>query len=104
MGVELAPVLGMLDETHETLPTRRDENAYTLGRIGGHKVVVAVLPETGNNAAAAVVTQLLNDFTSVRFGLLVGIEGAVPGDNAIDDVRLGDVVISKLTDAFGGVV
>lgn len=35
---------------------------YTLGEIGGHNVVVAVTPEIGNNAAATVATQLLNDF------------------------------------------
>jgi nucleoside phosphorylase len=104
MGVELAPVEGMLDEIHEPLLTGRDQNAYTLGEIGGHNVVVAVLPEIGNNAAATVATQLLNDFPSIRFGLLVGIGGAVPGDEGGDDVRLGDVVVSQPTDTFGGVV
>jgi nucleoside phosphorylase len=104
MGFELAPVEGMLDEIHESLPTNRDQNAYTLGEISGHNVVVAVLPEIGNNAAAAVVTQLLNDFQSIRFGLLVGIGGGVPGGEERNDVRLGDVVVSKPTDIFGGVV
>jgi nucleoside phosphorylase len=77
MGLELAPVEGMLDEIHDALPTSRDQNAYTLGRIGGHNVAVAILPETGTNAAATVATQLLNDFPSIRFGLLVGIGGGV---------------------------
>jgi hypothetical protein len=104
MGVELAPVEGMLDEIHESLPTSRDQNAYTLGKIGGHNMVVAVMPEIGNNAAAAVAMQLLNDFPSIRFGLLVGIGGGVPGDEEKNDVRLGDVVVSKPTDAFSSVV
>jgi nucleoside phosphorylase len=104
MGVELAPVEGMLDEIHESVPTSRDQNAYTLGKIGGHNVVVAVMPEIGNNAAATVVTQLLNDFPSIRFGVLVGIGGGVPGDEERNDVRLGDVVVSRPTDVFGGVV
>jgi nucleoside phosphorylase len=82
MGVELAPVEGMLDEIHQPLPTGRDQNAYTFGKIGGHNVVVAVLPEIGNNAAGTVATQLLNDFPLIRFGLLVGIGGGVPGDEA----------------------
>lgn len=73
MGVELAPVQEMMDETHGPLSTCRDQNAYTLGHIGGHNVVVAVMPEIGNNAAATVAIQLLNDFPSIRFGLLVGI-------------------------------
>ncbi len=35
LGVELAPVKGMLNEIHEPLPTGRDENAYTLKKIDG---------------------------------------------------------------------
>jgi nucleoside phosphorylase len=104
MGVELAPVEGMLDEIHDPLPTGRDQNAYTLGKIGGHSVVVAVLPEIRNSAAATVVTQLLNDFLLIQFSLLVGIGGEVPGDEGEDDVGLGDVVVSQLTAMFGGVV
>ena len=75
MGVELAPVEAMLDGMHQSLPTSRDKNSYTLGCMGAHNVVIAVLPEIGNNSAAIVATQLLNDFTSIRFGLLVGIGG-----------------------------
>jgi len=52
-----------------------------------------------------VATQLLNDFPSIRFGLLVGIGGGVPDEEAEDcDIRLGDVVVSKPTASFGGVV
>jgi nucleoside phosphorylase len=103
MGVELAPVEAMLDEIHENLPTGRDTNSYTLGRIGAHNVVIAVMPEIGNNNAATVATQLLNDFTSIRFGLLVGIGGGIP-DNGENNIRLGDVVVSKPTKTSGGVV
>jgi hypothetical protein len=37
----------LLDEEHPLLPTLSldDENAYTLGRIGDHNVVIACLPE-----------------------------------------------------------
>ena len=104
MGVELAPVEAILDEIHDTLPSDRDHNAYTMGKIGAHNVVVAVMPEIGNSAAATVATQLLNDFPSIRFGLLVGVGGGVPGDGNEDDIRLGDVVVSQPTDTFGGVV
>jgi nucleoside phosphorylase len=103
-GMELAPVEGMLDEIHESFPTSRDQNAYKLGKIGGHNVVVTVLPETGNSAAATVATQLLNDFPAIRFGVLVGIGGGIPGDEGEDDVRLGDVVVGQPTATFGGVV
>jgi nucleoside phosphorylase len=103
MGVELAAVTAMLDQTHPDLPSTRDRNSYTLGRIGAHNVVVAVMPETGNNKAATVATQLLNDFTSISFGLLVGIGGGIPVEEEYD-IRLGDIVVSKPTATFGGVI
>jgi nucleoside phosphorylase len=80
MDVELAPVQAMLDKTHPRLPTERGENSYTLGEIGGHNVVVAFMPRTGNNHAAVVATQLLNDFPSITVGLLVGIGAGVPSE------------------------
>ena len=105
MGVELAPVKAMLDHVHPHLPTQRDQNSYILGEMCGHNVVIAVLPEIGNNAAATTAIQLLNDFPAIRFGLLVGIGGGVPDDEEDSiDIRLGDVVISKPTNTFGGVV
>jgi len=100
--VELAAVEGMLDEIHESLPSSRDQNGYTLGRIGTHNIVVAVMLAIGNNRAASVAMQLLNDFRSIRFGLLVGIGNGVPGEEG-DDIRLGYVVVSKPTATFGGV-
>lgn len=103
MGIELAAVQAMLDDIHEILPVTRDQNSYTLGRIGNHNIVVAVMPEISNNQAAVVTMQLLNDFRSIRFGLLVGIGGGIPGEEE-DDVRLVDVVVSKPTATFGGVV
>ena len=104
MGVELAPVKAMLDEIHPSLPTLRDQKSYVLGKIGGHNIVVAVLPEIGTNSVATVAIQLLNDFPSVRFGLLVGIGGGVPDLENEIDIRLGDIVVSKPTKTAGGVV
>jgi len=51
-----------------------------------------------------VATQLLNEFPSIRFGLLVGIGGGVPDLANEIDVRLGDIVVSKPTKTAGGVV
>ena len=102
MGVELAAMEAMLDDIHESLPSSRDHNGYTLGRIGPHNTVIAVMPAIGNNRAASVATQLLNDFQAIRFGLLVGIGGGVPSQE--NDIRLGDVVVSKPTATFGGAV
>jgi hypothetical protein len=49
MGVELAAVEGMLDEIHESLPSSRDQNGYTLSRDGTHNIVVAVMPAIGTS-------------------------------------------------------
>jgi len=75
-----------------------------LGQIGRHGIVIAAMPDIGNNSAATVATQLMNDFPSIRFGLLVGIGGGVPDKEGGKDVRLGDIVVSKPTNNFGGVV
>ncbi|KAH8680593.1 nucleoside phosphorylase domain-containing protein [Xylariales sp. PMI_506] len=81
----------------------RDNNVYTLGRIGKHNVVVATLPdgEYGTSVAAAVARDMVHSFPKLRIGLLVGIGGAGP---SIDhDIRLGDVVVSASRDGHGGV-
>ncbi|THC90377.1 hypothetical protein EYZ11_010158 [Aspergillus tanneri] len=103
MGVEMAPVLATLDKEHSTLPSARKRNNYILGELSNHNVVVTAMPGIGNNSATAVVMQLQNDFKSLRFGLLVGIGGGIP-DLGKHDIRLGDVVVSKPTMGFGGVV
>jgi nucleoside phosphorylase len=74
------------------------------GDIEGHNVVIAVLLEIGSNAAATAI-RLLNDFPSVRFGLLVGIAGAHPDEEEEEgrDIRLEDMVVSKPTKTIGGV-
>lgn len=105
LPVELAAAQEMLDEEHDTSPyDAYDTNLYTCGRVGEHNVVIACLPEgqTGTNSAAAVAVQMKSTFSSTRFGLMVGIGGGVPSEEA--DVRLGDVVVSKPHKTHGGVV
>jgi nucleoside phosphorylase len=102
---EMAAAEAMLDERHSNLPTNQwDHNTYALGRIGAHNVVIACLPlgVHGPVSAATVTSQILSTFTLIRFGLMVGIGGGVPSKRA--DIRLGDVVVSKPTRDFGGVV
>ncbi|CEJ62927.1 hypothetical protein PMG11_11412 [Penicillium brasilianum] len=90
----------MLDEEHEPLPTpRNDHNAYTLGSVCGHNVVIACLPNMGTNPAATVATSMINTFQSIRFGLMVGIGGGIPSK-----VNLGDVVVSQPVADYHGVV
>jgi nucleoside phosphorylase len=105
LPVELAAAQEMLDEEHDTTPSSlHDTNIYTCGRVGEHNVVIACLPEgqTGTNSAAAVAMQMKMAFPSTRFGLMVGIGGGVPSEEA--DIRLGDVVVSKPHKVHGGVV
>src|SRR5437764_9647810 len=96
LPTELAAAQEMLDEEHEDLDhDANNTNIYTLGRIGEHNVVIACLPkgQTGTDSATAVAVQMKSAFTSIRFGLMVGIGGGVPSLKA--DIRLGDVVVSS---------
>ena len=105
LPIELAAAQEMLDEEHQDLETYgNDENAYSLGSIYGHNVVIGSLPfgRTGTNPAAAVATRMGATFKSIRFGLLVGIGGGVP--SAEVDIRLGDVAVGKPQGTFAGVV
>jgi nucleoside phosphorylase len=105
LPVELAAAQEMLDEEHQGLPQdANDSNIYTLGRMGGHNIVIACLPagQMGNNSAAPVAVQMKSTFNAIRFGLMVGIGGGVP--SAEHDVRLGDVVISQPFKEHGGVI
>lgn len=80
-----------------------DTNAYTLGSISGHRVVLAVLPigEYGVGSAAGVITHLIRSFPNIKIGLMVGIGGGAP--TKANDIRLGDVVVSSPKDGHGGV-
>lgn len=105
LPIELAAARRMLDETHQdSYRTPNDTNIYTLGRIGGHNVVVACLPygQIGTNSAAAVAVQMKSTFPSIEFDLMAGIGGGVPSKDR--DIRLGDVVVSSPGLSHGGVV
>ncbi|KAL7787976.1 ankyrin repeat-containing domain protein [Trichoderma ceciliae] len=85
----------MLDYEHPDLEgDPMDSNTYTLGTIGRHNVVIACLPSGhyGTNNAAAVASNMSHTFKSIRFRLMVGIGGGIPGDV---DLRLGDVVVGR---------
>uniref|UniRef100_A0A093VFH1 5'-methylthioadenosine/S-adenosylhomocysteine nucleosidase n=1 Tax=Talaromyces marneffei PM1 TaxID=1077442 RepID=A0A093VFH1_TALMA len=102
---ELAAAQDMLDERHsDTHVHGLDTNIYTLGSICGHKVVIACLPDgqIGVGSAAAVAAQMKSTFPSIQFGLMVGVGGGVP--TVENDIRLGDVVVSRPDKGHGGVV
>ncbi|OJJ48221.1 hypothetical protein ASPZODRAFT_130176 [Penicilliopsis zonata CBS 506.65] len=104
LPLELAAASAMLDETYPSLPATTAHNAYTLGRIHNHHIVLTCLPAGiyGTTSATAVVSHLESTFPNLRYGILVGIGGGVPSKTA--DVRLGDVVVSRPTGSFGGVI
>lgn len=102
LSKEQTAATAMLDQKHADLPKpSQDHNAYTLGSIGKHSIVIACLPEgeIGTTSATYAVTQMVNTFPSIKFGLMVGIGGGVP-----PKVRLGDVVVSTPVKNFPGVV
>jgi nucleoside phosphorylase len=106
---ERAAAEAMLDEEHAPPQHKHmnDHNIYTLGSINGpngkHNVVIASLPpgRYGTTPAATAATQMLSSFTAVKFGLMVGIGGGIPSTD--NDIRLGDIVVSKPEGTFGGV-
>ena len=105
LPTELAAAVAMLDERHNALlQDPHDHNNYTLGRIGVHNVAIACLPSgvTGITSAAIVASHIRSTFPSIRFGLMVGVGGGAP--SAKNDIRLGDVVISKPDGTSGGVI
>lgn len=94
-----------LDEEHDDVSinaSAADNNDYTMGKIGRHNVVMAVLPkgEYGTASAASVARDMLRTFPNIRIGLMVGIGGGVPTNH---DIRLGDVVVSAAKDDSNGV-
>lgn len=111
LSIEMAAAKGMVDgKEHgdpQTPPEKADQNAYILGSIGKFKVVVACLPkdEIGSSSAAAVARDMLHTFPNIRVGLLVGIGAGIPDyeSDDVQDIRLGDVVISSDKEN-GGVV
>lgn len=105
ISTEYTAARQFLDEEHDPPKhtSEHDNNAYTLGRVGKHNVVLAVLPdaEYGIGSAATVSRDMLHSFSNVRIGLMVGIGGGAP--SLKHDIRLGDVVVSSPSGGHGGV-
>lgn len=106
ISTEYVAAQEFLDEEHEgpEYLSQKDSNDYTLGRIGRHNVVIAVLPkgQYGLVSAANVAKDMLHSFPNVRFGLMVGIGGGAPSSK--HDIRLGDVIVSTTSEEKGAVL
>jgi nucleoside phosphorylase len=102
---EYVAAQAFLDKKHEgpEYVSPNDNNNYTLGKIGKHNVVIAVLPdgEYGTSSAAGVARDMLHSFPNIRIGLMVGIGGGAPSRR--HDIRLGDIAVSAPRDREGGV-
>ncbi|KAJ9302823.1 hypothetical protein DTO271G3_197 [Paecilomyces variotii] len=88
----------MLDEHYEIdiAKSHLDDNVYTFGRIGRHRVVIASLPQGryGQASTFKVASGMMATFPSIKIGLLVGIGGGAPNLNVEGrDIRLGDIVV-----------
>ncbi|PYI27611.1 purine and uridine phosphorylase [Aspergillus indologenus CBS 114.80] len=105
ISTEHVAVQAFLDEIHEEpeYVSPNDCNDYTLGKIGRHHVVIAVLPngEYGIASAASVARDMLHSFPNLRISLMVRIGGGAP--SVKHDIRLGDVVVSTPRYGNGGV-
>lgn len=76
---------------------RGDTNAYSVGKIGRHNVVLVYMSGMGKGNAAIAATNCKGSFPGINLALLVGICGGVPSitqdENA--ELLLGDIVISE---------
>lgn len=105
LPLEVAAAQVMLDEIHQKLPKpTADPNAYILGKLHGHHIVIACLPTGiyGTISAATIVSHLVSTFPKVEYALMVGIGGGVPSSS--NDIRLGDIVVSKPVGKYSGVI
>jgi nucleoside phosphorylase len=73
-----------------------DDNAYTLGRILHHNVVLVHMAGMGKGAASQAASCIRSSYPEIKLALVVGICGGVPSLLAgKEDLILGDVVISE---------
>jgi ankyrin repeat domain-containing protein 50 len=114
LPIEVAVARAALDCIHDSPPPdhKPDEheneddggNTYIFGILEGHNVIVAYSDSGayGNASIAGVAARFRASFPSIQLTLIVGIAGGVP--NTLEDVRLGDVVVSKSTGGLPGVI
>ncbi|EFQ99444.1 hypothetical protein MGYG_08978 [Nannizzia gypsea CBS 118893] len=106
LPIEVAAAKATLDRVYNNSPLNRnldDNNSYVLGSLQGHNAVIAY-PDTracGKTSVADVTKQLHASYTSIQLNLMVGIARGVPDTK--EDIRLGDVVVSKSTAGAPGV-
>ncbi|CAG7974439.1 unnamed protein product [Penicillium salamii] len=95
LEIELKAVRMLFDVIHKSQASPTDTNGYVFGCMADHNIIASCLPagEVGNSSATDVASNMKRTFLSLRFCLLVGIGGGAPSSK--NDIRLGDVVVSK---------
>ncbi|ESU15446.1 hypothetical protein FGSG_13473 [Fusarium graminearum PH-1] len=110
LSIERAAATALLHDRHDAPEGfhqhASDTNVYTWGRVGEHNIVIASLPAGvyGLTSAATTVSDLAHSLPHIRIGLLVGIGGGIARPDEGQDIRLGDVVVSRPDGTTGGVV
>lgn len=102
LACEYAAVTAVLRQAHPVFRgSAEDPNLYLAGELPSrdpstlHHVVATVLPHAGNRSAAAVATDTLRSFPSIRCMIFSGIAGGIPGSRYPgEEVHLGDVLVA----------
>jgi nucleoside phosphorylase len=102
LACEFAAVMAILRQGRPlTGGPAGDRNLYMAGELPSrhpdtvHQVVTTVLPHDGNRSAAAVVTDVLRSFPTIRCVIFSGIAGGCPcGPWIKTDLKLGDVLVA----------
>ncbi|KAK6515892.1 hypothetical protein TWF281_004483 [Arthrobotrys megalospora] len=108
LSIELAAAVAMLDSRHDTPwnyhQDPQSRNQYIFGSINGHNVVITFLPDGvyGTTSATRVAQDFQRDFPDLVYRFTVGIAGGAP--SAKNDVKLGDVVVSRPLAGSPGII
>lgn len=99
LPVEATAVAALFEQRWDETALRKaptDDNAYSVGTIGPHRVVLAHMPDMGKVNSNTVASSLRSSFQYLKLVLLVGICGGVPNASGkmSDELLLGDVVVS----------
>lgn len=88
----------MLDKTWDDRKYGKasgDDNAYTLGAIAEHNVVLVYIPGIGTVRAASAARNVKISFSNIRLALVVGICRGMLYTTKNKEILLSNIVISK---------
>lgn len=98
LPLEASAVFALFDEFWENTYGKApgDPNAYSIGCMGPHHVVLVHMPSMGKVAASMAAAWLRASYPSIQLALVVGICGGVPSAKHLNrEIFLGDVVFSE---------